>query len=256
MPTSLRTLQSTLAPTGIGNVTSVFWIGSTQGTSNAASSDGCCCLWTVTANIRSVTFEVWGAGGDGAGGCCCMSTAIGSVSGSYAVTTVDTVPGRQFRICSAPSGCCTATCDGLSSNGAPSYVFDVNAGANIVCACGGQGANMRPTFTGSGEGYTCCWGRLGNGGYAQCGYVVCGTGGTGFRNQFCHSDQYQMVSGGFSASGRLSPDRCSIWACQGCAIMKSAPSWPGGSGADGNACGGGFCSGQWGAPGSVKVTYR
>jgi len=256
MPTSLRTLQSTLAPTGIGNVTSVFWIGSTQGTSNAASTDGCCCLWTVPANIRSVTFEVWGAGGDGAGGCCCMSTAVGSVSGSYAVTTVDTVPGRQFRICSAPSGCCTATCDGLASNGAPSYVFDVNAGANIVCACGGQGANMRPTFTGSGEGYTCCWGRLGNGGYAQCGYVVCGTGGTGFRNQFCHSDQYQSVAGGFSASGRLSPDRCSIWACQGCAIMKSAPSWPGGSGADGNACGGGFCSGQWGAPGSVKVTYR
>ena len=35
------------------------------------NNGGCCCLWTVPADIKNVTFELWGAGAAGAGGCCC-----------------------------------------------------------------------------------------------------------------------------------------------------------------------------------------
>lgn len=250
---SLRTLQTSLAPPTIGQALQVFFVGS-SGPTNGIQSDGCCCLWTVPAGIRMVYFEAWGAGGDGGGGCCCQSTSLGAVSGSYAFTRVDVTCGRQFRICAPPSGCQTY-CQGCGSPGLPAYVYDVTNATTILCACGGDGGDMTPTWTSAANGYTCCWGRLGQGGYSACGYVICGTGGYQVRNQFCHSDQYQVVGGGFYNSGKLSPDRCSIWACQGCAIMKGYPSFPGGPGADGNACGGGFCYGQWGAAGQVKISY-
>lgn len=248
---SLRTLLSDIAPPSIGNAIQIFYVGA-----NAAQNEntgGCCCLWTVPAGFTSITFEAYGAGGDGGGGCCCHSTAIGSVGGSYAIKTIDTIAGCQYTICAAPTGCRNYCC-GIGTNGRPSYVVDVTASATIVCACGGQGANMQPTWTGSANGYTCCFGRLGTGG--QGDLVICGTGGTGFRNNYCHNQQYQLVSGGFHSSGKTSPDRCSIWGCQGCAIMKTNAQYPGGSGADGNACGGGFCYGQWGQAGMVKITYR
>jgi hypothetical protein len=251
MPT-LRSLLNDLSPPLVGNPISVFFVGVGSG-GTSEQSGGCCCLWTVPTGITSVTFEAWGAGGDGGGGCCCQSTAIGSVSGSYAIKTIDTVAGRTYTICAAQSGCRNYCC-GVGTNGFASWVCGNTEGAMQVCACGGQGGNMQPTWTGSADGYTCCFGRLGNGGTGDL--VFCGVGGTGFRNQFCHSDQYQLVSGGFFGTGRTSPDRCSIWACQGCAIMKSYSPYPGGSGADGNACGGGFCYGQWGQAGMVKISFR
>jgi len=249
---TLRGLLSDLAPASVGSINQ-FFVGalSPQVSENVGA---CCCLWTVPAGISNVTFEAYGAGGDGGGGCCCHSTAIGSVGGNYAIKTVAVTPGDQFRICAPFSGCRNYCC-GTATRGLPAYVYNVTTAAMVVCATGGQGADMTPTWTGSADGYTCCFGRLG------CtdslgDLVICGTGGTGFRNQFCHSDQYQLVAGGPVSTGRTSPDRCSIWGCQGCAIMKSPPPYPGGGGADGNACGGSFCYGQWGQAGMVKITYR
>ena len=34
-------------------------------------SPGCCCLWTVPDGVKRVTFELWGAGGNGNGHCSC-----------------------------------------------------------------------------------------------------------------------------------------------------------------------------------------
>tara|TARA_B110000503_G_scaffold110437_1_gene165272 strand:+ start:1216 stop:1887 length:672 start_codon:yes stop_codon:yes gene_type:complete len=218
----------------------------------AENTGGCCCLFTVPAGYSSVKFETWGAGGDGGGGCCCHNTAMGAVGGSYAIKQVDTVEGCTYRICAAPSGC-TSGCTGLGTNGRASWVLDVTAGTTIVCGCGGQGANMQPTFAGSGNGYTCCWGRIGNGGTGD--FVQTGAGGTGIRNTFCHNQMYQFVGGSPFSSGKTSPDMCSIWPCQGCAIMKSHAPFPGGPGADGLACGGGYCIGQWGQAGMVRISY-
>lgn len=248
MPT-LRTLLNSLEPPKVGKPATVFFV---QNNTTTAQNGGCCCLWTVPTGFTRVTFELWGAGGDGGGGCCCHSTAIGSTGGSYAIKTIDTASGCQYRICAAGSGCCNYCC-GVGTDGFPSYIYDITAASTIACAPGGLGANMQPTWTGSGEGYTCCWGRL-----SSCGlgdWTVPGAGGTGVRNQFCHSDQYQIVAGGQWNTGRTSPDRCSIWACAGYNIMKGCTPFPGGGGADGNACAGGFCIGQWGAAGMVRITY-
>ena len=35
-------------------------------------SAGCCCLWTVPSNVRRANWEMWGAGGNGAGACSCL----------------------------------------------------------------------------------------------------------------------------------------------------------------------------------------
>ena len=36
------------------------------------SNGGCCCYWTVPADIKNATFEDWGGGGAGTGACCCQ----------------------------------------------------------------------------------------------------------------------------------------------------------------------------------------
>ena len=248
MPT-LRTLLNSLEPPKVGNPEKIFFV---QNPTTAAQNGGCCCLWTVPSGVTSVTFELWGAGGDGAGGCCCQGWNIGPTGGAYSIRTVDTASGCQYRICAAGSGCCNYCC-GLATDGFPSYVYDVTAAINIACAPGGLGSNMQPSWTSSANGYICCWGRLSGCG---CGdFSTPGTGGTGIINQWCHSDQYNVVSSGHWNTGRTTPDKCSIWGCSGTNVMKSCTPFPGGAGNDGQACGGGFCFGQWGAAGMVKITY-
>ena len=248
MPT-LRSLNGSISPPTVGNPLKSFYV---QYTTTGHQNGGCCCLWTVPAGVTRATFELWGAGGDGSGGFCCESTALGAVGGSYSIKTVDTVAGCQYRICAAGSGCCTY-CYDTGNNGYPSYVYDITAAAVIACACGGQGGDSSQTRYNSGEGYTCCWGRLSGCGLGD--FTMPGAGGTGIRNQYCHSNQYVIVSGGPFSSGRTSPDRCSIWACNGRNIMKSESPFPGGGGNGPNSCGGGMCYGQYGQGGMVRISY-
>lgn len=248
---SLRTLNGSVAPPKIGAPTKTFFVQYSQ---TGHQNGGCCCLWTVPAGVTRVTFELWGAGGDGSGGFCCESSAMGAISGSYAIKQIDSIAGRQYRLCAAGSGCCTY-CYDIGNTGSPSYVFGITENAVVACAAGGCGGNNSPTRYGSGEGYTCCWGRYSD----NCGVgdiAFPGTGGTGIRNQYCHSNQYHIVgSGPLSGGGRWSPDRCSIWACNGTNIMKSESPFPGGPGGDPNVCGGGMCYGQFGQGGMIKISY-
>jgi hypothetical protein len=248
---TLRSLLSSLEPPSIGNAIQMFYVGNMAAT--GYTSGGATCDWTVPANITSVTFEGYGAGGDGGGGCCCHNTAMGAVGGTYAIKTLDVVAGNSYRICAPRSGCCHCNA-GVGNNGAPAWASCIATGAVFMCACGGSGANMQPTWTGSGNGYTCCWGRIGTSGTGDL--VLPGVGGTGIRNTYCHTMMYQIVAGGQFSGGKTSPDMCSIWPCQGCAIMKSYAQYPGGAGADGNTCGGPKCYGQWGQAGMVKITYK
>jgi len=64
-----------------------------------------------------------------------------------------------------------------------------------------------------------------------------------------------FVSGGLG-SDRITPDFCAIGpACSGKCIMNSPPSFPSGSGTPARVCSGGYCFGQSGAAGMVKVSY-
>ena len=55
------------------------------------NNGGCCCNWTVPANIKNVTFELWGAGAAGAGACCCMWSSQNAGGGSYSVRSMSVV---------------------------------------------------------------------------------------------------------------------------------------------------------------------
>ena len=248
---TLRSLLSSLEPPSLGNPIQMFYVGIMNATSQ--QSGACCCLWTVPANITTATFEGYGAGGDGGGGCCCQGTVMGAVGGSYAITTIDVVAGATYGICAPPSGCCHCNA-GVGNHGQAAWVSCIGTGAVIMCACGGQGSNMQASFSVMGNGYTCCWGRIGSSGTGDL--VFKGAGGTLNRNTYCHNQMYQTVAGGQFSTGKTSADLCSLWGCQGCATMKSYPQYPGGAGADGQTCGGPQCYGQWGQAGMVKITYK
>ena len=251
MPTSLRSLLSSIEPPTTGNPNRVFYVSLNN---DSAQNGGRCCLWTVPAGITRATFEIWGGGGDGGGGCCCQNAAVGAVGGSYATKSIDTVEGCQYRLCAASTGCCNYCC-GVGTDGFPSYVYQITGASVIACAGGGQGGNMQPTWTSMANGYICCWGRLStSGGIGDV--VICGTGGTAIRSQFCHNQTYPIVSGGPFVTGRTSYDNCSGGqARSGDGIFCGYAPWPGGAGADGPACGGGFCWGSFGQSGVIKITY-
>jgi hypothetical protein len=58
-------------------------------------ANGKCCLWTVPAEVSTVTFEIWSGGGGGAGHTCCncCSFTIGGAGGNYASKTISVCPG-------------------------------------------------------------------------------------------------------------------------------------------------------------------
>lgn len=244
---SLRTLLSDLEPPALGNPNRVFYV---QNTSAAAQNGGRCCLWTVPVGTKKATFEMWGAGADGQGARCCERPGTMPTNGSYSLITVDTTDSQQFTICAAGSGC-EGCCCGISPQGFPSYV--VTGGSTIGCAPGGSGGNSDITRGGMGDGYICCYGRL-----STCGLgdiVMAGTGTTSIQNQFCKNQVFHFVAGGWG-SDRKTPDWCaSDFTRQGTNIMSSCPSFPSGPGTPGRACGGGYCFGQHGAGGLVKISY-
>ena len=246
---SLRTLLSDLDPPRVGNPNRVFYV---QNTANSAQNGGCCCLWTVPAGTKKATFEMWGAGADGQGARCCERPGTMPTNGSYAVITVDTVDSQQFRICAAGSGC-EGCCCGVSPQGFPSYVYSVTSASTVGCAPGGDGGCSDFLRGNMGDGYICCFGRL-----SSCGLgdiVMAGTGTTSIQNQYCKNQVFHFVAGGWGAD-RKTPDWCaSDFTRQGTQIMSSCPSYPSGPGSPGRACGGGYCYGQHGAGGLVKISY-
>jgi len=244
---SLRTLLSDISGGETSVPNRIFYV---QNSSDSASNGGCCCLWTAPAGTTKATFEMWGAGADGQGARCCERAGTMPTNGSYAIITVDTSAGQQFTICGAGSGC-VGCCCGCGPNGQPSYV--VRSGSTIGCAPGGTGGNGQITRGGMGSGYICCHGLL-----SACGLgdvVIAGTGTTSIQSQYCQNHSYMFVGGGWG-SDRKTPDWCaSSFARAGRYRMCSSPSFPGGAGTPGSACGGGYCEGQCGAGGLVKVSY-
>lgn len=246
---SLRTLLSDLAPQPIGNPNRVFYV---RNTSTGASNGGCCCLWTTPAGATSVTFEMYGAGGGGAGARCCERAGTMATGGSYALKTVATAEGCQYRICAGGSTDCGGCC-GIIGRSNPSYVFDITAGSTIGCALGGTGGCSEMTRGGFCYGYICCWGLLSGTGLGDI--VMDGTGGISFVSCHCNNDIHMIVAGGIGAERKTASFCAKEPAGSGPYHMCSVPSWPAGGGTSGRACSDGRCHGQHGAAGFVKITY-
>lgn len=247
-----------------------------------ACNGGCCLLWTVPSNTRSVRFELTGGGGSGAPGICCANGPSGG-SGAYATKTVFAhcghfTPGSsRYTICAGGTGYCS--CCGYShgynccgTKGCTSFVVGYDGGAGGMsnfCADGGT------------WGYHLCAGGCYSCSHMSqccicihhvaCPYDVCGAHGTspnftkGFgirgivgsrRNGYdCHDSHASWTGGGvgpWSAPMALGADVCAKGNAQGC--CRNETFFPGGGGHspfdDGSCCWGGF-----GGAGLVVVSY-
>ena len=90
-----------------GNWTSYFGGGSaTQANDNLARN-----IWKVPAGISLAKFELWGAGGGGAGASCCQQGISGG-SGAYAYKEISVTPGDRYVLCLGDYSeyCCTNRC--------------------------------------------------------------------------------------------------------------------------------------------------
>ena len=123
---------SALNPTGL-DTWCVKWIHGAP----ASVSSGCCCLWTVPTNVRRVTFELWGSGGNGSGACSCSRCHIyaGAQGGYYNTKTIDVQSGWTYTICAGGVyPCCSFECTACA--GCSSFVNGCNL--SNFCAIGGQ----------------------------------------------------------------------------------------------------------------------
>jgi hypothetical protein len=217
-------------------------------------ANGKCCLWTVPAGVTQVTFEIWSGGGGGAGHTCCncCSFTIGGAGGNYAVKSIATVPGCQYRICAGGSWRCekSHTCD--AGEGCTSYVNGYNlSNFCVVGGCGGwmcNGDAWGPRTLQSCANQNIC-------GMFGADFGIMGT--TGFRFGFgaCHCNRLSSVTGTAPIIGKMMANGGHTWCSCGCYV-----NWPAGGGMSGassycnnwaKACAGG---GQGGS-GVVRITY-
>ena len=219
-----------------------------------AQNGGRCCLWTVPAGSVWARFELWGAGGDGAGGCCCQGMGHGGGSGTYARKTIRVNPGDSYTICAAGSGCCAQQCCG--TQGLPSYVCNPSATYPIcMCASGGSPGDTRCFYQTSGC-YSCSANVCG----CTCGatFSLCGLQGAHYDGVYCGFDSFHYAPQGpvFGGGARVSFDGCNNF--NGCTNIGSGSSFVGfgAGGGNANVNGGPCCWGGFGQMGLVIVTYK
>jgi hypothetical protein len=221
-----------------------------------ACSTGCCCLWTVPANVYKMQVEAWGAGGSGHGSCNCNRCHHhkGAGGGYYNSVFINTTPGCQYTLCAGGnSNCCRFECTGCQ--GCTSFVNGFNL--SNFCAIGGTPgcANTDWTTTCT-SAWECCIQSGSNGGSFGFGNHAGTFGSAQFRYDvgFCqcyqqhthqtsapliNTESFQMI--GFCWV------RCGCW---------TVPYGHGGQGAIRTFCGSGCCGqGGMGGPGLVKVTF-
>jgi len=240
-----------------------------------SATGGCCLLWTVPANTRSVRFELTGSGGSGSPGLCCGSGPAGG-SGSYAVRTVFShcghfTPGSsRYTICSGGSSC---SCCGYSTGfnccgakGCTTFVTPYDGGAGGMsnfCAQGGSWGHHRC----SQNCYACSHMRQCSGpciittSCANCvdnrdrSFGIRGVNGMRINTSYCRNDHRAIAGsavGPWATWGGMMDDNCSAGNNHGC--CRGHALFPGGGGSsahtDGSCCWGGF-----GGSGLVVVSY-
>jgi len=220
-------------------------------------ANGCCCLWTVPANVSKVTFEIWSGGGGGAGHTCCncCSFAIGGAGGNYAAKTISVCPGWQYTVCAGGSWPCAYSHTCTAGMGCASWVQGCNL--SNFCAVGGCG------------GWMCngdAWGpRHHDSGCANCNICgffgadmgIMGTVGLKMGHGACHCYRTTSWTGAAPMIGNYQGVSASeVWCSCGCYV-----NWPAGGGQSGTSS---YCdnhakmcaAGQGqGGSGIVRITY-
>lgn len=221
-------------------------------------TSGCCCLWTVPANVKQLKFELWGAGGNGHGACSCNRCQhfMGAGGGTYNTKTISSTPTTQYTVCAGGVyPCYSRECNGC--NGCTTYV--TGAGLSNFCACGGSAGCANGSWTDSCFSYmdACRTKGDNNGDFATFTHVgPWGAAGSYmYPGDACHcwkhisySSSAPLMSVGMNQ--QMINDcwmRCGCW---------TVPYASGGQGAKSRVCGT-SCCGQGGTGGSgvVKITY-
>ena len=216
-------------------------------------SSGCCCLWTVPTNVRKVTFELWGAGGNGSGACSCgqCQQYAGAQGGYYNTKTIDVCPGWTYTICAGGVYPCYSR-ESSACNGCSSYVNGCNL--SNFCAIGGQygySTNSWSLSCFSDNGACCaCPGSWG-GDFAMGNHQSVYWKPKGF---YCHCHgKYSIPSSAPFIGTNVMQVNNFCWMRCGC---WTVPYGHGGQNAMTNYCGSSCCGqGGTGGPGLVKITY-
>lgn len=219
---------------------------------NTPSNGGRCCLWTVPAGTKWISFEMWGGGGGGGGSCCCMA---GRGGGSGAYTMVDiaadegrTLGGCQYTICAGSSTGTSNTNDGCT--GFTSFVTGYKL--SNFCATGGANGCTRCGL----QCYTDCV----NNPYCCCAYGgdinIHGITGNYIAYTSC-ANSFQgeaMVAARTVTGPQYGPGGCINGGGCGCGWHPCSV-FPGGGGMSAQSHGGSCWCGMWGAGGLVSITY-
>lgn len=233
----------------------IQWVYGSPG----ACTSGCCCAWTVPSNVRRVTFEAWGAGGNGHGACSCdrCQHFMGASGGTYNTVGATTSPGCVYTACAGGVyPCYSRECTGLA-NGCTSYVNGYNI--SNFCACGGSSGCSNGSWTDSCFTYmdSCMYPGIGGGEFSLNNHV--GPWGAAgpymYPSDACHCWKHLSYSSSAPIfnTGRNDQFQNDCWVRCGCWTVPYAS---GGQGAKSNVCGT-SCCGQGGTGGSgvVKITY-
>ena len=214
---------------------------------------GCCCNWQVPTGVTRITWEIWGAGGNGHGACSCnrCQNWHGAGGGYYNTKTISTTGGCSYTVCAGGVyRCCSRECTGCC--GCNSYVNGYNLsnfcalGGTRGCATGDWSSNCYSEF------HTCCMQPGAHGGDFGMG----NHGGNSYRpdgwNCHCYFNEGRPTGAPFIGTLGVSYGQRQCWMRCGC---WTVPYGHGGQGANSNYCG--RCCGQGGQGGSglVKITY-
>ena len=214
--------------------------------------NGWSCSWTVPDDVKSIKFEIYGAGASGYGSCCCMLNNLPGGAGGYAVKHInfedgDFVIGDTYAICAGGTGCCWPHQHGV--RGHTSYIN--GPGLSNFCAVGGHTAI---SSCASFWCYICCHTCYGCAPIYGADYGAPGQSSWRKSSQYCANDTWQVAANaaGPIAHGQpaFSPDGCVHGYHSG-----GGPSSPGAGAFGAQVAGGGCCCGKSGGGGGVLVTY-
>lgn len=216
-------------------------------------TSGCCCLWTVPVQVQRLQWELWGAGGNGAGACSCnrchhFQAAMG---GTYSTKSISTVAGCQYTVCAGGvyrcySRECTA-CQGCSS-----YVQGYNLPNCLFYGYGGDTARANTAWsTGCfAVAFPCFCADFNGNDFTIANQVPAYSTASGYCHchpQEIHQGQAPKIAGYSSTGLRQCLVKCGCW---------RVPYGTGGQSAMTTCCGGGVCGqGGTGGGGLVRVTY-
>jgi hypothetical protein len=214
------------------------------------------CTWTVPTGVTKAVFEIWGAGGAGAGSCgrsCCM-TYVGAQGGFYNTSgTINVQQGWTYAICAGGGRCCI-TCCRCGCHGCRSCVNGCNL---VMCAMGGYGGCTCGSWRDQCDSTPRCVLCTKSGG--GCFYTASHQGRMDKGDSCCHCTMVRnnptpapMMGAGVGQALNT------CWRRHGCVcVCGHVPVGHGGMSGMTTYCGSGACC-QWGAPGgpgAVKITY-